>query len=395
MKSYEYRGFDASGRSCRGLVEARSVKNAREKLSGRSILAEKILEAGRPRRVRAAVRAVLYRELAALLSAGFPLERALEILIESPEMSETRGMLAVVRDGVREGRSLAAALAEGGASVTVFERAIIDAAEQSASVPAMLERLAGFLEHREKLRERIHSALLYPALVVCVAVCVAVVMLGLLLPRAREILAGSQAPMPRLTAGMITLGAGLGKWGVPALAVVVAAGWLFARRLRRDADLRERWDRVLYGLPVWGRGYALLVNLRFAHTLAILLRGGVALLDAVRLSGRATGSPWLARLAADESEAIRHGSNLADAVGRIPPLAASLPGWIRVGEAGGGLERLLENAGERYEERWDRYLSRSLTLLEPTLILVIGMFVLLVTLAVLLPVLSLSRTLAG
>jgi len=133
--------------------------------------------------------------------------------------------------------------------------------------------------------------------------------------------------------------------------------------------------------------------LRFSRTLSMLLTGGIPLIDGLILAGRATGSPWLSRIVEREAETVRHGSSLSDAVRRIPRLSQSLPGWISVGEAGGGLERLLANAGERYENNWNRYVSRWLSLLEPVLILVIGGFVLLVTLSVLLPVLSLSRSL--
>ncbi|NQT92115.1 MAG: type II secretion system F family protein [Lentisphaerae bacterium] len=140
-----------------------------------------------------------------------------------------------------------------------------------------------------------------------------------------------------------------------------------------------------------GGGYGILVGLRFSRTLSILLQGGVSAVEALALAGEATGSCWMSEIAASEAESVRHGSSLSEAVARIPPLADTLPGWIQVGEASGNLARLLESAGERYQVRWDRYISRSLSFLEPVLILAIGSFVLLITLAVLLPVLSLTQ----
>ena len=135
----------------------------------------------------------------------------------------------------------------------------------------------------------------------------------------------------------------------------------------------------------------MLASLRFCRTLSVLLKGGVALIDGLVLAGRATGSPWVARIAAEEAETVRHGGRLSDAVARIPPLAESLPGWIRIGEASGGLAKLLDSAGQRYQVRWDRFITRCLSFLEPILIIAIGGFVLLVTLSVLLPVLQLSQ----
>jgi type II secretory pathway component PulF len=142
-----------------------------------------------------------------------------------------------------------------------------------------------------------------------------------------------------------------------------------------------------------GRGYRLVVNLRCARTLAILLKGGVGLVDALPLAGRSTGSVWIAALMEKEADAVRHGASLADAVRRVPPLAVSLPAWIQAGEASGALEKLLNTAGDAFQHQWNRFAARTLSWLEPALILLIGLFVLLVTLSVLLPIISMNRML--
>lgn len=395
MKTFEYKGFDGDGHVCKGLVEALSIKDARGKLVDDGILAERVSLTGRRLRFPAESRAVLYRELSALLAAGFTLVRALEMLIQSPEMRDSRIVLAGIRDRVREGGSLAEALSEATGSITTFEHAIIQAAEQSATVELMLERLASFLEQQEELKGRIQGALIYPSIVLAVGICVAVLMLGFLIPRARDMLSSVNVSLPALTRFMIGLGEAVLKWGVPFLAVAVLVFFYLRYRLSRDVDFRTDWNRRLFRVPLLGRGYTILVSLRFSRTLSILLRGGVSLIESLILAGRATGSAWVGQLAESEAESVRHGSSLSDAVRRIPPLSTSLPGWIQVGEASGGLERLLDNAGDRCQAHWDRFISRSLSLLEPLLILVIGGFVLLVTLAVLLPVLSLSKGLGA
>jgi general secretion pathway protein F len=218
-------------------------------------------------------------------------------------------------------------------------------------------------------------------------------MLGLLIPRAREMVGGAE--LPALTVFMVGLGGWLMKWGLPLLAVIIAGVVWFRARLRRSPSFRQNWERRLFRLPFFAKGYGLLVNLRFCRTLAILIRGGVTVIEALGLAGRATGSRWIAVRSDEESENVRHGSRLSDAVARIPPLAESTPGWIRVGEAGGDLARLLEHAGTRYQNRWDRFVRRSLSFVEPAIILVIGGFVLLVTLSVLLPVIVLTRSIGG
>lgn len=391
MKTYEYRGYEQGGRQRKGLVEALSVKDARERLASDGILADRVQPAVRRIRFPAFQRAVFYHELSALLGAGIPMVRALEMLLRSPDLGDGAVLLAGVRDAVREGRSLAASLSEASESFTPFERAIIQVAERSGAVDLMLERLATFLEEQEGLKERVQGALIYPAIVVTVGICVAILMLGLLLPRAGAIFPDQQADMPALTVFMMGLGSFLMRWGLLAGALVAVAVVALRRRIRRDEEFRRSLNRRVFGLPLVGRGYGILVGLRFSRTLSILLQGGVSAVEALELAGEATGSPWMREMAATEAESVRHGSSLSDAVSRMPPLADTLPGWIQVGEASGGLPRLLESAGERYQVRWDRYISRALSFLEPVLILAIGSFVLLITLAVLLPVLSLTQ----
>lgn len=366
------------------------MKAAREKLASGGILAERIGVTARPRRFKPEWRASAYRELGALLTAGIPMVRALDLLIQSSPTFFT-GLLGAVRDRVREGAGLADSLRGAGAQLTGFECAVIEAGERAGTLAPILTRLADFLEDQEQLRERVQRALIYPAIVVAVGLCVAVVMLGVLVPRAESLLAGSGRPLPALTRGMLAVGKVVGHWGWLGLTLAVA-GAVYARRALAHSETAQRWDRRLFSIPVWGAGYRVLSSLRFSRTMAILLRGGVSLVDAIALSGAATGSRWVAALSVREAEAVRHGARLSDAVRRIGPLEESLAGWIRIGEETGDLAGLLEHAGNRFADHWNRYISRSLALLEPALLLVIGSFVLLVTLAVLLPVLSLANS---
>ena len=402
MRTFEYRGFDRAGGTRRGLIEGADVKEARERLAARGILAERLVPAGS--RVRglfrggadlpAELRVVFYRELAVLLDAGLPLVAALEILIQSPEFGRGTVLLAGVRDRVREGAGLAAALATAGARPAPHERAIVEVGEKAGNLAEVLEKLAAFLEEQHRLRERIVSALIYPTIIFVFAVCVAVVMLGFVIPSAAQLLVReARVELPWLTRAMITVGRAL-VWGVPLVLAAAVGGVLAGRRAAaRETAVRQRMDRLWFRLPLIGRGYALVVNLRWARTLAMLLRGGVPLLEALPLAGRATGSAWVTAQMEKETEAVRHGSSLADAVRRVPVLAASLPAWIQAGEASGALERLLDTAADSYQHRWNRFATRALSVLEPALIALLGVFVLLVVLSVLLPIVAMNRAL--
>lgn len=391
MPTYEYKGFDRGGRQCRGLVEAMSLKEAREQLAGEGILPEKLSASGRHVRFTGTQRTVVYHQLAALLRAGIPLLRALDLMVQSPELGDARGLLAGVRDRVRDGSALSDAMTAVCRSVTPYEEAVIRAAEQSAAMQEMLDRLAQFLEQQERLRHRVRSALVYPCLVVGAGIVVVVLQLGILLPRTRELLSAGGGQLPLLTRMMIGFGEVLLTFGLPVLAAAAVAALAVKRRIAADPGWRMWWDRVLFRLPIVGPGRGLLVNVRFARTMAILLQGGASPVESLRLSGLATGSAVVRAMSDGAAERVRQGSSVSGAVRQVGPLAENLPGWIEVGENTGNLAAMLATAADGCEERWERFLQRRLSLLEPALLLVIGCFVLLVTLAVLLPVLNLSR----
>ncbi|MBL7076930.1 MAG: type II secretion system F family protein [Kiritimatiellae bacterium] len=393
MKTFEYKGYDAAGKAVKGLTEGTSVKHAREQLAASGILAERITPTGRRVRLPPQERAVLYRELSSLLRAGVPLLGALDIMLQSPELSGVRVVLAATRDGIREGRALAQSLTDASASVGAFETAVVEAGEASGGLPDMLERCAAFLEEQDRVRERVQGALIYPAIVFTVGIVVAVLMLGLLLPRAAAVLGDRAGELPGLTRFMLSIGHGI-EHGWPVLLVAAIAMVVLGRRLLRRGSLwRLRFDRALFRAPGFGRGYRLLANMRFARTMAILVGGGVSPIQGMVLAGRATGSVAVERDAAAGADKVEHGTSLSEAVQAIVPLSGTLPGWIRVGEASGELDRLLDSAARRFEEAWDRFLRRWLVIVEPALIVLIGGFVLLVTLSVLLPILNLSQTL--
>ncbi|OGV42226.1 MAG: hypothetical protein A2X46_15290 [Lentisphaerae bacterium GWF2_57_35] len=384
------------------MIEALDLKEAREKINALGILPEKVSAAGRAKASRAGmfsrhfgmdVRAMLYRELGSLLRAGLPLTQALDVLIQAPELGEHRISLAGLRDRVREGSSFAAALGGASRKVSPFEQAVVEVGERAGTLEEILERLATFMEEQVRVAERVQTALIYPLVVLVLAVVIIVVLLGVMVPAMGRMLSESHIPLPFLTRVMMFGG----QWILPLLAPVLLGGVVWGMALRRQmaqrAEVRENWDRKWFSLPLVGRAYAYLVNLRFARTLALLLRGGVPLVEGLALAGRSTGNAWIHRMSMEQAEQVRHGSSLSEAVRRMGPLGASLPGWIRAGEASGKLEGLLDNAADRYQQQWDKMISRLLSVLEPALIILVGGFVLAISLSILMPVLQLNKTL--
>ena len=399
MPTFRYRGFDASGGSRHGFLDALDPKDAREKLVARGILAEQVdsvaaaLETKRRGRhaFTLQARATFYRELGALAKAGLPLVAALDLLLDTPDQEKQASRIAFLRDRIREGQSLARALNEVSDEVSQFERAAVEAGERSGRLEVSLDQLADYLEHQVRLREGLISALIYPVLVLVLAAVVAVGLLGFVMPMLGPLFKETGQPLPMLTRMLM---AASEAWPVvlPLTLVLLVTAVLAGRYAwRRSPDVQTDWLRRLDRLPLYRAGSRTLASLRFARTLVVLLRGGVNAVDALELAGQATGNAWVAEMVRHQAEAVRHGTSLAQAVRAVGPLEA-LGGWVTAGEAAGDLVGLLDKAADRLQQRWQTYLTRVLGLLEPALILMVGAFVLMVALAILLPVLSLNQT---
>jgi general secretion pathway protein F len=396
MPTFVYQAYTATGASRRGRMEGLHPKEIRERLLKEGLYAREVraLSHSRGGGFGLAERAVLYRELGALLQAGLPLDKALAVLSENPELLGGADLLARVRDEVREGRGLSRALEERLRGIRGDEVAVLASGEAAGNLAGVCLDLAEHVEGAAEVREQIRTALVYPALVSGLALLVLGVMVGVLLPVYDRLLGGLNQPMPPFTAFVLGIGRVLRHpAGLLALAGVAALLLRSILRLRRHPDLFL--PRLRYKLPILGAALASLARARFARTLSMLLQGGVPLPAALITAGQATGSARLAEACRGVSEQVSQGTRLADALENVPVLGQDVPGWVRAGEASGGLADLLSHAARGYGRAWERGLRRALALLEPLLIVAVGLLILGVALAVLLPMLRLNRSLGG
>jgi general secretion pathway protein F len=404
MKTFEYRGYDQAGRAAKGLIEAFDLKDAREKLAQKGVLTQKINAAGASGQTSrtaqrslfdTGTRSLIYRELSALLKAGLPLDKSFDILIETPELGGNTALLAGVRDQVREGKSLADALVTAHPRVTAFEQALIEVGETTGNLPDSMDNLAHFLEEDQVVREKVQTAMIYPLIVITLALIALIILMAVMFPAFSKVLTEMKIDPPLVTRLVMGLGEFITQYGLIVFPCIIAAIWISVQRVRSSAAYKERLSRRLFTLPVVRKAYTALINLRFARTLSLMLKGGIPVTQSIRLAGKSTGNPWITGLAEAQAERVQHGANLADAISAIPPLSETLPGWIRAGEASGDLPGLLESAAHRYQRMWERTVARLLSLMEPVIILAIGIFVLLVALAVLMPLLSMNKAILG
>ena len=405
MPAYRYQALDASGRQQDGLLEADSARAARAQLRQRGLIP---LEVGtamasdeapasgwnrqlwRARTFNAVALAVWTRQLAGLVSSGLQLERALAALADEADRPEQQRLLASLRAEVNAGSSFARALGQFPREFDPSYRAVIAAGEQGGDLGTVLDRLATDLEEREALRNKLISAALYPMIVTLFAIVIVVFLMSYVVPQVASVFAGSKRALPTLTVVMLWLSQMVRHWGWLA-ALLLAGGGIALAQARRVEPLRLRMDAAWLKLPLVGRiarGYN---AARFAATLALLAGAGVPILRALQTAAETLHNRALRADALDALVLVREGAPLAGALAskkRFPGLVAM---FARLGEQTGQLPAMLERAATQLGAEVQRRSLRLATLLEPLLIVAMGLVVMLIVLAVLLPIIQLNQ----
>lgn len=334
--------------------------------------------------------AVWTRQLAGLVASGLPLERALSALADEAEDERQQRLVASLRSEVNAGAPFARALVQHPREFSTTYTAVIAAGEQSGQLGAVLERLADDLEAREALKNKLIGASLYPAIVTLVAIVIVVFLVSYVVPQVANVFAGSQRALPVLTVIMLALSGFVRHWGWLLLLLLVGASVALVMARRHEA-LRLRMDAAWLRLPLVGRlarGYN---AARFAATLAMLAAAGVPILRALQTAAETLNNRAMRADALDALVLVREGAPLASALGskkRFPPLVSM---FTRLGEQTGQLPVMLGRAADQLSAEVQRRAMHLATVLEPLLIVGMGLVVMLIVLAVLMPIIQLNQ----
>jgi len=405
MKTFMYRGYHRDGNRCKGIIEAHDLKDAREKLSHNGILPELVESVTNQRPgdgytsgMRNSLdqiqnRTEFYRALAALLKAGLPMASAFEVMIDQPpgEQHHATRHIAGIRDRVREGMGFAHAMTDASIRISAYESAVIESGEKTGRMPDVIEQVADYLDDIANIRTTLVNASIYPMIIVLLSILVGAGVMGFLVPQMASLFEESGMELPLITRMVVNVG----RWFIPVIlpvmTLVAITGYFGYRFVRQSSAARQGLERYASRFPFVQTGFRLLVTARFSRTCALLLRGGLPLVEAMALSGRATGSVWLSRIIDDKADAVRHGQSFSAAMAEVPVLGAAMTSWIRAGEASGDLAGLLQHAAQRNHYQWSGYIRKLSTMIEPALIVVVALFVLVIALAIILPILSLNQ----
>lgn len=393
MPIFSYTATTMEGSVIEGVIEVAEEKSAIEKLKNTGIIPLKIAapkeESARRLWRRSAKGDVLTftTEMSALLSAGLPLDRSLNILSDISESKEMKTVIQAILKSIREGNAFSDALQSYPKIFSKLYISMIRAGEVGGVLDVVLDKLGEFLETSKELKDHVVSAMIYPTILVLTGGASIIVLLTFVLPRFSVIFADLGSALPLPTQILLTLSNGLKSYWWIASMIVIGA-WVFLRSYLRSASGRYRWDALK--LRMVGDVTRRLETARFCRTLGTLLKSGVPLLQALTNAKEVLGNQVIVAAIDRVSKGTKEGKGIAFPLSEahvFPPLALSM---IKVGEETGQLDTMLLKVATTYEKSLREALKRFLSLLEPLMILIMGLIIGFIVVSMLMAIFSIT-----
>lgn len=397
---YHYQGYDRKAQVVNGTIDASSDKDALNKLRELNIM-PKLLEAEAP---EAGVMDSLFsseapslkefivfiRQLSVLQNAGLPIVQSLEVLSTQTPNKGFAAVIGRVKKQVEEGSSLAEAVQK---FPHVFDRTfvhLIAAGEVSGSLDVVFARMAKYYEKIGALRRRILSALLYPSVILAVVFSVFMFLLGVVVPAIARMFKQQSKQLPEITTKMIALSDFI-RGNFPIIGLVVVATIFLIFYFVKSKDARDAIDPLLLKVPVFGNIFLKSCLARFSRTLATMIQSGVPILDGLEVTAKVSGNVLLEDAILDTKDSIREGNTIAGPLSRsnvFPPMVVSM---VAIGEQTGDLDVMLEKIADFYEDEVETIVSALTTIIEPLMIVLVGLLVLGVLVPMYLPLFQMGE----
>jgi general secretion pathway protein F len=400
MPEFVYKALRANGEMIHGLLAAESEAAVLAELRQKQLLP---LQVSTPKEARGSLlrsllrkkptsqdRLALTQQLGTLVGAGIPLDRSLALCRDLAEKEDLRALVQVAWKELRSGKSLADSLAACGSFFPPIYSAMVRAGEASGTLPAVLERLAEFEQFNEELRNYLISALIYPTLLLTVGGLAIGLLLGFVVPRFAQVFQESGVPLPFPTWLLLQIAQGFRHYAWIAALGLILAFWAGMRWVRTEPG-RARWDSWKLRVPLVGSVWLKLEIGRFAKTLGTLLSQAVPILSALRLTREVLRNRVLAAAVDPIMQGVKRGAGLAEPMaqaGVFPPLAVQL---AKIGEQTGRLDAMLLELSAMYDQEVRRATKRLVALVEPAVILVMGVIVGAIVISTLLAIVSVNE----
>ncbi|MFZ5801763.1 MAG: type II secretion system F family protein [Candidatus Omnitrophota bacterium] len=402
MKIFQYRAKNSRAEWVTGIVEAHTQDDAVGKISAQGLVPVEVeeLRAGKASKSRGERRkrsfqitgiiiTFFYRQMARMTRSGLQLLSALSVLAEEMDVADFKQLLQTVEQKVRQGSSLSQALGEHPRFFSSFEISMIQAGESIGNISDALQRIADYRVQQEQLVKKIKSASVYPAFVLGLGGLSVVFILTFVIPKFAGFFNDLGQELPLLTRGLIAISSFFSHYGILLAAGLIMLGFAIGPLLRKP-KVKAFFDRWVLGLPRYGKIIFMVQVGRFCQTLALLLSSGIPLVQAVRISVPALTNTVLRGEFEGVSGALEKGEPMSQILKRSKRFSGIMPQLIRMGEESGRLDSVLRELGEWYEFESVTMIGDLLQLLEPLLILLVGLLVGAILIAVLLPVFSMN-----
>jgi len=412
MPLYAYKGIAPSGKAVSGTRDAESPKVLRQVLrkdgvhvtsfdlskGGKAAQAQNAKKGGLSRDVdlggllggvKKSEIAAFTRQIATLLRSGIPLAESLGALVEQQTNQRFKAQLSEVRTAVNEGTALADALAKHPKLFDELYVSMVRAGELAGNLDEVLGRLADFLETTQKLKSKVQGAMIYPAIMVVIGTVIITILMVKVIPEITKTFTQQGKTLPINTRFLIALSGFIGRnWLL--IAGAVAVGIFAFTRWTMSAAGKPVWHRFVLGLPALGQ-LARTINVsRFARTLGTMLQSGVPMLRSLDAAKATMGNVLLQRVVDDAKQAVTEGESLAVTLKKSGQFPSTMLHMIAVGERAGQLEQMLGRVADAYEAEIETKLSRFIALLEPLMLLGMGVAVAFIVISILQPMMDLG-----
>jgi general secretion pathway protein F len=409
MPVYHYKGYRNDGGAATGIIDAESPKVARVKLRKVGVFPTDMVEQGlattgpststsvrstagigRAPALSTTDVAMMTRQLATLLVAGLPLVDALGVMVDQTEKKSVKSLMADIREEIRGGASYSAVLERYPREFSQIYVHMVRAGEASGALDQILFRLAEFLEKQLALKHKVTNAVLYPALMLIVGVTVLFFLMTFVVPKITAVFTSLKQALPWPTVILMSISHFLADYWAWILGGVGVVVWATRRAMKTEAGQLTA-DRWLLKMPLMGEVARMVAISRLTSTLATMLASGVQLLDAMDVAKRVMNNRVLEQAVEGARQNIREGETIAEPLKRSGEFPALVTHMIAVGERSGEMEEMLRRIGHIYDGEVDRVITRFTSLLEPIMILVMGILVFCIVVAILLPIFEMGQ----
>lgn len=405
MSIYEYVALDDKGREKKGFIDATGLTAARQQLREQGVYPVEInqttqkkesalasiLEINLRHKVSAKEISVFTRQLSTLLGAGIPLVPSFNVLLGQTKNPLLRKVLAQIRGDLTEGKSLTASMENFPRIFPPFYLNMIKAGEASGTINLVLERLADFSESQQALMNKIRSALAYPIIMFLVGSLVIFLLMTFVVPQITEIFSDMRQTLPLITTVLISISNFLKMFWWLVLLLIAAVIFVFNYATNTTQAGRRWWDSVRLKAPLFGAINLKIAIARFTRTLATLLQSGVPLLAAMDIVRNVVNNIFIGEIITKAAKDVEEGQSLATPLaksGLFPPMVTEM---IAIGEQSGSLEKMLNRVATAYETEAQSDIFVMTSLLEPLMILLMGLIVGFIVFSILLPIFEMNQ----